>query len=346
MSDKINNKNSINDKLVSYIEGVSYAIIIMLVIFLNNYGMIYIRMVPLLFLLGLSGNLVFNRPILTSIFGSIVSFCIIYIQGNISLTSNIINSVSVLVLIGMGEILGYFLKLIYFDFKAKIKLSKFKKYIIYFFSILCVIIPIFLNAYINGNFLNLFKSQKVLYSYLNTQYSRNDEFSIVDVKYTFLNNSAYVFSMKNNYDNSQNNIYNFIVYSNNKIEDTYNQKLVEKNNNLIEDKLNEYIEKNNMSKKYDGYNINIEYRDSNVLALMIKKKVDELDDNTVLDFSKNIVNIIADFKDFSEYDNLTQLEVNIGLKDSSNNLQSIVYKSEFNDNYMTIFNSLRQQYLK
>lgn len=336
----------LKNKNMLCIEAVCYVITIMLVILLNNYGIIFIRMIPLLFLLGLAGNIVFDRPVITSVFGSLVSFCIIYMQRTVCLKDNFIESILVLALIGMGEIFGELIKKIYDDRTKTKVMTKFKRILIYFLTIFFIVFPIFLNSYINGNVFGYFKSKDILNEYINKGYEKNDEFSIVNTEYEFSKYKGYIFNLKNNYDNTQNDLYTFIVYSDKSIKDGYKEKLIEKNNNILNDELEKFIIQNNISTKHEGYNISLQCEYPDIVDLKISYKVDIINDENIDDFSKSVVDILKTFKCFNDYDKITQSTLLITTNDKSDTLETVIDKSKFNSNYEYLVHSLKEVYFK
>lgn len=78
-----------------FIEGFVYSLLIIVTIIAITIGPIYIKFLPILYILGILGNMLFKRPIITSIFASIVSICFIQILGGYSLNFNILKSIYV-----------------------------------------------------------------------------------------------------------------------------------------------------------------------------------------------------------------------------------------------------------
>jgi hypothetical protein len=78
-----------------FIEGIVYSLLIIVTIIAITIGPIYIKFIPILYILGILGNMLFKRPIITSIFACIVSICIIQILGEYTLSFNILKSIYV-----------------------------------------------------------------------------------------------------------------------------------------------------------------------------------------------------------------------------------------------------------
>ena len=334
-------------KSLLYIEAICYAIVIILVILLNNFGIIYIKMVPLLFLLGIAGNLVFDRPVITSLFGGIVSFCILYIQSVTDIKSNLISSVFVALFIGMGETLGDLIELIYYDIKKQKVLSKKKKILVYIAIAIFIAGPLLLNGYVNGDIFGYLKAKNELNRYIISEYNNENQFKIVSSDYAYMNYKGYIFNVKNiSLSDVQNNVYTFIVYlNNNNIQDGYKQKLIEENNNVIHSDLDDFLTKQDFSKNYQEYSIAIECEYPDTVKLKISESVDKLDDNQIQIFSKDVINILKTFKNFRDYDKITQ--ASIALKQNEKkNLKATLDKKYFDSDYTFVINSLKEEYLK
>ena len=334
-------------KSLLYIEAICYAIVIILVILLNNFGIIYIKMVPLLFLLGIAGNLVFDRSVITSLFGGIVSFCIIYIQSVTDIKSNLISSVLVALFIGMGETLGDLIELIYYDIKKQKVMKKLNKILVYIATAIFVVAPLMLNAYVNGDIFGYLKAKNELQQYLSSEYKDASQFKIVSSDYAYIKYKGYIFNMENiALSDVQNNVYTFIVYlDNNNIQDGYKQKLIEENNNIIHSDLDDFLSKEKMQEKYKGYSIAIECEYPDTIKLKISKNIDKIDDEQTIIFSKDITNILKEFKNFRDYDKITQASIALKQNEKAG-YTTTVDKKYFNSDYTYVISSLKEEYLK
>ena len=83
-------KKIFSKNIIKYIEAIIYILAIIVGIFACNSGPIYIKMLPILFILGFVGRIIFDRPVMTTIFGIVTAICIIRVTNNISIKENIL----------------------------------------------------------------------------------------------------------------------------------------------------------------------------------------------------------------------------------------------------------------
>lgn len=113
-------KKIFSKNIIKYIEAIIYILAIIVGIFACNSGPIYIKMLPILFILGFVGRIIFDRPVMTTIFGIVTAICIIRVTNNISIKENIFFSLCDGLNIAMGELCGeYFLRSKNFILKGK-----------------------------------------------------------------------------------------------------------------------------------------------------------------------------------------------------------------------------------
>ena len=106
-------KSIFNSKKYIYIEAVVYAILVVVVIYFSLFGPIYLKMVPLVFVMGIIGRIVFDRPIVTSLFGFCISLCIVEVMGEHTLQNNLIYSLYNFLALMLGEMAGIYIYNIY-----------------------------------------------------------------------------------------------------------------------------------------------------------------------------------------------------------------------------------------
>ena len=104
-------KKILNNKTINYIEAIVYICAIIICIFVCNSGPIYIKMLPILFLLGFVGRIIFDRPVVTTIFGIVTSLCIVKLLSNTDFWNNFFLSLCTGLNISLGELFGqYYIK--------------------------------------------------------------------------------------------------------------------------------------------------------------------------------------------------------------------------------------------
>ncbi len=348
-------KKFLTHKMMQYIESIIYILTIIIVIFANTYGPVYIKMFPVLFLLGIFGKLVFGRPVVTSIFGTSISLCIIYMRGNTSVLENIVASISTGVSIALGEFLGDYLKIIYKKLQHNKHVSKKKVRRAYIYSGILIIVSFILHDFINGNVFTYIKCKEKLYSYLSSTYGSEVKFDIVSAKYNFLNNQSYTLKVKNN---EYNMINRFVIYLNDSsiIQDGYKDSIIAKDNVKLEKDLTQYV--NNVENNIIDNNktkISAEYVDLDNIKVTITQNIDELNEEKIIDSSKNIDSIIKELNDFKYYDKIKQVYISVNNNNNkTDNVSSIIDLNKYieylnqnkDESYKYIENSLSFEYIE
>ena len=312
------------------IESLVYIISIIVVIFANIYGPIYIKMMPLLFILGIVGNIVFNRAFITALFGLIVSICLNKISG-INLTENLLYSFLAFMYIALGEICGIF----FIKIKKYLKKKKYmytKEAIVTYISTLVVIgFVLVSNNYINSNIFKLSSCKDRLNDYLKEKYSTT-KFEILAQRYNFIGDDYFKFVVK---DLNTNRLYNFSIYTDERL-DIYDGILESKiytYEKKIKEEFENYIKQKDVEKKYSEISYEIAVPEENVVELRIKKEVYDIADSTILGFSTNVADFLNDLKDFEYMKDIKQtLLVLESQNKEQKNIVSYIYMDRFNDN--------------
>jgi len=171
-----------SEKRKIYIESIAYIVSIFLASYLVVCNNIFIRMIPMLYILGIVGRKVFDKPIITSILGffNILVFGFI-INGSFNVQVLLLAVYSLIMIIA-GEFTGYIISELYQNFK----LSKFIKHytkIVYVISLfLLIIIPVFLNNMVNSNIVSYAISKAKIEADIVENYSNT--YNIKEVSYT------------------------------------------------------------------------------------------------------------------------------------------------------------------
>ena len=331
-------KSILSKKQIQYIEAIVYIIAIIIVIFCKVYGTIYFSFIPLLVILGIVGKCLFKREIITTVFGIIVSICMVYTKGQMDILENVLYSFLIGLDIALGELLGTYLikthkKLI----KEKTKKSKFGKEAIkiYVITFVILIVTLSISIYTNGNVFDYIKCKKSVENYINESYDNQDGFKIVDTIYTIGINRSYTFKVLNVKDDS---ISNFTVYLKNKniVKDEYKEKVLANNINKAKNTLITYLQSNNYTEKYKDLAINIEYLEKENIKIIIDKKVENVDKNEQEIFAKQIVSFLEDIKLCELYDKVDELQISISNINQTNDiLISNIYIDGYEKNILT-----------
>lgn len=327
-----------NEKLkkryFGYLEGTIYVLLTVLIIFTAIAGPIMIKLIPFVFILGIVGRTIYDRPVITAIFGFIVSICIIYMLGVYSFAYNLMYSFFCFICILTGEVAGmYLLRLI----KKKSK-KKFRRNIIAFS--LVVIAGYFLNSYVNGNFFSYLNSVQTIKDYITLNYPDSSNAKIYDGKYIINEYKYYSFKVKN-IDVNDEKAYEFAVFSDNKVIDGYEKSRLISNSKQLK---NRFFTKFNFSKYTNSnFDIDVEYSDlKNNITIYISKSVDKINTDELNKFAEDVNNILDEISIFNEFSKISKMNISLG--DENFKTDADIYSTNFYDKEYYI-NSLEIEYL-
>lgn len=317
------------------VESIVYIFAIIISVFAYVYGNMYIRMIPLLFILGIIGKIIFNRPVVTSIFSIIVSICFVKLSGITNIIENLAISFCMGAYVSLGEIIGYMLQIIIKDVKKKRK-KKGKTVIISYITVFFVsVLVLTFQNYLNSNIFTYLKYENNLKKYLSNNYEDRN-LIIVNAHYNFLGDKNFKFLVE---DKNSERIYSFIVYKDNKFgisDGILSSDLLLKNASLNK-KLNEYMVKNNFNEKYNKINVYFKLFDNEEIELVIEKNVEKIDDETTLEYSKNVSNILEDLNDSGLTNEIEQVYLSlISNYSSKENIFSYIYLERYRNNNQNI----------
>lgn len=306
-------KSILSKKQKEYIESIIYIAAIVIIIFCKIYGTVYFSFIPLLLILGIVGKVLFKREVVTTVFGILVSLCMVYLKGELSLLGNISYSMLIGINIAMGELLGGYLVKSYRQIKKdKIKKNKLprKSLKLYITTFGVLIVTLIVNNYTNGNIFEYKKCKESVYNYLNENYKENDKFKIMNVTFSAGLNSNYAFNILNTEDDS---LSRFVIYLNNKdlVKDEYKERILAKNRNIALEELQKYMKNNNYVEKYNDITIDLKYIDTEHIELKLESKVESIDDTQKEVFSRQVVNILEDIKEYKYYGKIEEVLLNI-----------------------------------
>ena len=152
------------------IEAVIYVAFVILASYFTIHGDIFIKMVPMLYFLGILGCIMFKKPIITVLLGiiSIVTFGIIG-SGGIN-KEIILLAVYATFMIAIGEVAGYLSNLLYENFKLRKFIKYYNKILYIFLLIICILVPLFLNNLVNSNYVSYMIAKNRVEKYINENY--------------------------------------------------------------------------------------------------------------------------------------------------------------------------------
>ena len=136
--------------------------------------------------------------------------------------------------------------------------------------------------------------------------------------------------MKNNEDG---NNYNFTVYLNKEldIQDGYKEYLNSKEKLELEEDFIKFLESKEF--KIDNIEISINSIFNDEFELEISKQIENIDDNEIINYSKEVVKYIENLEEYPKNNKITQLSLKLkSTKDSKQNLESNVYLEGYRKN--------------
>ncbi|MEG2712467.1 MAG: hypothetical protein RR988_05530 [Clostridia bacterium] len=221
--------NKDTKKGLLYLESFIYVAAVLLAVYMNEYGGFYIKTIPILFITGILGKVVFDRPIITTCIGCIFNTFIIYTISGVVGKENILSTFFVGIMILSGEIVGEIFYRIYLNSKEKKKGRKKKvnkvmqvleenKFQIEAASFIAV--TLFLHNFVNGNLIEKINEKNIIEKYIAKTY-KEEVLEVKDVALKLsVNSREYEFTVK---DLKTNNMYYMSKRKNGYIEDTYKQ---------------------------------------------------------------------------------------------------------------------------
>ncbi|MDD2495739.1 MAG: hypothetical protein PHE29_11180 [Tissierellia bacterium] len=298
-----------------YTEAFVYICFVLFACYLTVFGNTFVRMIPMLYILGIIGRILFKRPIETTIFGFITILVFGFLlESKITwvLVSLAIYSSMMII---FGNITGYILKLLYENYMQR-KFIKYYKKIGYIMGLVfALIVPLMLNNLVNSNPISYFSIKSNLKKHINEKYNAK-EYNITNVNYIpSYEGGIYKFNMKiENIDiifKSNNENMGFID------ENLEERKLIMNNNiNLESERL---LQDNNIK----DVKIISRYDYSKLLLLPDQIKILLESENENID---EIIKVIDIIKKWNKNDKVERIDILIGDKGVSINKRELEEK--------------------
>ncbi len=331
-------------KMLLYVEGIVYILVLLFVVYLNAFGSMYINMLPLLFIIGIVGKVFFDRPVVTSVMGMLLNMLLLGIYGkDIGFKFILQNTIYVGINIISGEIIGELLFLIKEHKRSIKKVSKRAIYIIPTLITVITATSFYMHSYVNGNFISYINADIKVNKYIAERYNITPR--TVKTEYIVGGMGEYVF-----YKNIKGETFKFSLRENGYVEDTYMKKVLDKYNVATSKNINNYIEEEYLKVGNENVKIipNFSFKkDKNVPELTLtleyinmentKKEIEDL----LLDKVYNIIEILK--QDFVS-ENLEKIIFEIKLKDQKKTVsysKDLVYSDNFTKEY--IKNSFQEE---
>ncbi len=311
---------------LKYVEGIIYCVMLLISVMLSISGNTYIKMIPIAFLSGIIGQVLLGKKAMTSIFTCLLSITLLQVKSPAMLKENIIMTVVIVVLSLVGEICGYSLKKLAHLLKLKNTKRREKERLKHYLlcTITCII-AIFLNSIINGNIISYFRCKNNLRKYFSTEYSSGSRFKIFSSRYSIDNKAKYTFYTKDTLSNEE--IGKFIVYLDDTqtIQDEYKSKILNKMINNISNSI-ESID------KIPSTSITVTYENTQDITLNFIKSVEQISEECVDEYSKQIAEYIQKVKDTKYFENIKQIKIVLECKENSkNSLATFIYMEGYNE---------------
>ncbi len=315
------------DSLKRLLEKIVYVFLIVLMIFSSVYGPIYIRFIPLLFLLGIIGRVVFKRQVITTVFGATVALCINLLKTPNDIIYVFFISFMMAFYIALGELLGNFILKLYENFHTE----KSRK-VTFGYSVailLNIIVALGLHNITNGDIFRYQKAQEDLKEYLLSTYQEEGKFKEVSANFYLYPNAKFVFYEK---EVNSNRVYKFSVYEGNEsiIIDEYKVMYQQEKIQNMNMELNKCIIESEDSSKYDHLDIKVVMIDDQNLGLEIGKNVTELNEENLETFAKEVVEYLEQISNCEAYKAIDEIRLCLKNKNQKEEkVSSILYMEEY-----------------
>ena len=307
-------------------EAILYSVLLVICTALCISNNLYIKMIPIAFFMGLLGQVVFGKKIMTSFFSFIIAIVLTQVRTPSNILNNLLISAIVFGISILGEILGFEVKKLNILFKTKGNKKKNKEKIKY--MVLCIILCILgfsVNSIFNGNYISYFNSKNKLNNYFIKMYSSSSRFNITSAKYSISPKPRYIFYVQDILNNNNSGKFSVYLGKNNTIQDNYMQELKDKEANNISNELNTIG-------KISDASISVSYDESNMLVLNITKTVEKIGHEEIEQYSKDIVNFLELAKEVKNFNNVYQMNIVLMSKSNSkDNVASYIYLNSYND---------------
>lgn len=296
------------ERTTLYTEGLIYSIFVVLAAYFTIYGGLFIKMLPMLFILGIIGRCIFDKPKTTLILGTIAIFLTGFVNEFKIDLNLILSMIYSAFAIFLGLKVGKHARTLYYSYKLRVFIGYNKKVVIIAYLIFLTILAIFLNSVINSNPIQYIIAKNKTDKFIKETYGE-DRYKIQSVKYNIKNRGGYTF--------------NVIVAGKevvlvhktlDSIEDSNLQQRKEECAKVINKKIDTWIDKSNIDKEvivgatYSYSKISLEPD-----TLEINIKIDS-GEKVEVDSEKNILNAldcINKLNTFDEYKNIAVIKLNI-----------------------------------
>lgn len=318
-----------NSMIRKYLEAVVYSIFLILSVYLCLVDNIYISMIPISFIVGIIGQILFGKKIMTSIFSGIIAIILLQMKAPALILDNILVTLKVMSLTMLGEIFGWSIKRFYRLSKKKrnvgkkIKNEKVKCGSI---SLISFVVAVVFSSILNGNYFTYFSSKDSLKSYFITEYSSGSRFKVISANYIFsFNNPRYVFYAQDTLSNNVTGKFTVYLKDMDNIQDDYQEKVGDRISRILNEKISQIYN----DKQY--INVYVSNSDTNILTINFSKKIDSISKQEIENYSKEVVNYLENLKNVDDFDKIEQIKLTLeSSQNSQSSLSSYVFMSGYN----------------
>ena len=306
-----------NNILKVYIEAVVYCILLVIGIYLCLSNNIYIKMLPIAFVIGVFGQVFFGKRLMTSFFSFMLAIVLSQVKTPASIVANLVQSAIIVISVLFGEAFGWEVKKIVHIFKKKKnKKGEKPKYIM--LSVLTFTLAMIFSAIFNGNYFSYYNAKNKLRSYFKEEYSSSSRFQIVNCHYSFTPEIKYTFytqDIMNNYTNGK-----FGVYLKNRlVQDEYRKQILDKTSQDLINDINNVIHEQDI-------NINAFYDDTDTLIISFSKSVEDIDKSQIEIYAKQVEECINNISNIKNFELIEQIQIMLNsTKNKKDNLASYIY---------------------
>lgn len=294
------------ERLVIILEAIVYILLIILASYFTICGNLFIRMVPMIYFVGIFGTIMFKKPIVTVILGtvSILTFgCLA--ESTIDLKVVLLAIYSAF-MITFGECTGHILNVLYENFKLR-KFIKYYHKIAYVIGlVLTILIPVFLNNLVNSNMISYAVAKKNIDEYINKNYAYS-EYWYKDIKYIPNIKGAH-YEFVSMIDNKE---VVFRYMNNNQIADVNMEKRKENLNKIANAEINIMLKENNLT--YLDITCVYDYSNIETNPDIITLNIDNVNNDKLSD----ITHFISVLKNWSKFAKIEKINILIDDKNVS-----------------------------
>lgn len=311
-----------------YIEAIVYSVLLILFISLCFIDNIYVTMLPIAFLVGAIGQIIFGKRVMTSVFSAIISIILLQMKTPALLGQNVIKTIEIFVLALIGELFGWAIKRLYRLWNKKkrvIKKVKNERIKCGMISVATLTVGVVLSSIFNGNYISYFKAKSSLKNYFSDEYNSSSRFKVISAKYTLSSTPNYTFYTQDIL--SSNGVGKFSVYlrDNYTVQDEYKEQVSKKIASKMTEKINNILQNDDIS-------IFVTNDELDNLTVTFTKKVESTKKEEIEKYSREIVECLENIKDIDNFEEVYQIKIILESKENSkDNLVSYVFMSGYNE---------------